>query len=275
VQNDALLLKHLHKFYYKADVPWMNLIWSKHYSDKVPHATREVGSFWWKDVQRLSTIFRNIARCSLDNGTTVTFWDDLWTDDVLAHCFPGIFSYARNPNISVNEVMSAEDLDTLFALPISQEAFEELQMLSVFLQSQAFDEDSKDIWTYQWGSATYSSSKFYKVAFQSLSAHPVFTWLWKSKCTPRVTFFAWLILVDRLNTKTMLRRRNLFTEDDDHCVLCTGGIDEDLDHLFFECPFSRSCWEKIGIQWDTSLNLYPRIIAHTMQQQNIPFSWRL
>jgi hypothetical protein len=104
VQNDALLLKHLHKFYYKADVPWMNLIWSKHYSDKVPHATREVGSFWWKDVQRLSTIFRNIARCSLGNGTTVTFWDDLWTDDVLAHRFPRLFSYARNPNISVNEV---------------------------------------------------------------------------------------------------------------------------------------------------------------------------
>jgi hypothetical protein len=61
VQNDALLLKHLHKFYNKADVPWVNLIWSKYYSDKVPHATMEVGSFWWKDVQRLSTIFRNIA----------------------------------------------------------------------------------------------------------------------------------------------------------------------------------------------------------------------
>jgi hypothetical protein len=54
-------------------VPWVNLIWSKHYSDKVPHATREVGSFWWKDVQRLSIIFRNIARCSPGDGTTVTF----------------------------------------------------------------------------------------------------------------------------------------------------------------------------------------------------------
>ena len=243
----------------------------KYYTDKVPHATREVGSFWWKDVQRLSPIFRNIARCSLGDGTTVTFWDDLWSDDeVLAHHFPRLFSFARNPNISVSEVMSAEDLDTLFALPISQEAFEELETLGDFLQLQTFDEESRDTWTYQWGNATYSSSKFYKLAFQNLPEHRVFSWLWKSKCTPRVKFFAWLVLVDILNTKTMLRKRNLFDEDDEHCVLCTAGIDEDLDHLFFDCPFSKRCWEKIGMQRNTGLSLYPRI-AHARQQQNIPF----
>lgn len=48
VQNDALLLKHLHKFYNKMDIPWVKLVWSKYYEDKIPHATREVGSFWWK-----------------------------------------------------------------------------------------------------------------------------------------------------------------------------------------------------------------------------------
>jgi hypothetical protein len=142
VQNDALLLKHLHKFYNKADVPWVNLIWSKYYSDKVPHATREVGSFWWKDVQRLSTIFKNIARCNIGDGTTVTLWHDCWSGEVLALRFPRLFSFARNPNISVSEAMSAEDLDALFTLPLSQEAFEELELLGEFLQSQAFDEES-------------------------------------------------------------------------------------------------------------------------------------
>jgi hypothetical protein len=135
VQNDALLLKHLHKFYNKADVPWVNLIWSKYYSDKVPHATREVGSFWWKDVQRLSTIFRNIARCNIGDGTTVTLWHDRWSGDVLALRFSRLFSFARNPNVNVSEAMSAEDLDALFALPLSQEAFEELELLGEFLQS--------------------------------------------------------------------------------------------------------------------------------------------
>ena len=31
LQNDALLLKHLHKFYSKADIPWVQQIWFKYY----------------------------------------------------------------------------------------------------------------------------------------------------------------------------------------------------------------------------------------------------
>lgn len=45
LQNDALFLKHLHKFYSKQDVPWVNLIWSTYYTDNVPHfATSLPGS---------------------------------------------------------------------------------------------------------------------------------------------------------------------------------------------------------------------------------------
>jgi len=29
-QNEALLLKNLHKFFNKLDLPWVNLIWEKH-----------------------------------------------------------------------------------------------------------------------------------------------------------------------------------------------------------------------------------------------------
>lgn len=40
--------------------------------------------------------------------------------------------------------------------------------------------------------------------------------------------------MDRLNTKVMLKRRNLFDEDDDvSCVLCSSGAKVDLEHLFF------------------------------------------
>jgi hypothetical protein len=45
LQNDALLMKHLSKFYNRADVPWVQLVWNKYYSAKVPHAAREVDSF--------------------------------------------------------------------------------------------------------------------------------------------------------------------------------------------------------------------------------------
>jgi hypothetical protein len=74
LQNDALLMKHLSKFYNHANIPWVQLIWSKYYFIKVPHAAREVGSFWWKDILRLNVIFRNVSNCVLGNGASVCFW---------------------------------------------------------------------------------------------------------------------------------------------------------------------------------------------------------
>ena len=38
LQNDALLLKQLHKFYSKVDIPWVQQVWFKHYSNRVPHS---------------------------------------------------------------------------------------------------------------------------------------------------------------------------------------------------------------------------------------------
>lgn len=45
LQNDALLMKQLHKFYNNADIPWVKLIQNKYYQGRVPHECRELGSF--------------------------------------------------------------------------------------------------------------------------------------------------------------------------------------------------------------------------------------
>jgi hypothetical protein len=54
LQNDALLLKQLNKFYQKREIQWVKLIWNRYYPKGVPHLRREKGSFWWKDILRLS-----------------------------------------------------------------------------------------------------------------------------------------------------------------------------------------------------------------------------
>lgn len=106
LQNDALLLKQLNKFYNHRDIPWVNLIWRRYYSTKVPHASSETGSFWWRDALRLNVLYRGIAKCSLGNGSTVTFWEDLWHDEVLAHKFPRLFSFARNGHLNTTTFVS-------------------------------------------------------------------------------------------------------------------------------------------------------------------------
>jgi hypothetical protein len=47
---------------------------------------------------------------------------------------------------------------------------------------------------------------------------------------PQLKFFAWLLLVDHLNTRDILRRRHLNVQSGINCVLCTSGAVETRDH---------------------------------------------
>jgi hypothetical protein len=64
LQNDALLLKELSKFYNKEDIPQVQLVWSKYYDIKVPHAAREMGSFFGGKMCNISD-FRTTKKCEL------------------------------------------------------------------------------------------------------------------------------------------------------------------------------------------------------------------
>jgi hypothetical protein len=75
--NDAILMKHLHKFFSRDDLPWVNLIWEKYYRNgKVPGHTLK-GSFWWKGLLRLLDTFKGIAKANFGVGDTILLWFDL------------------------------------------------------------------------------------------------------------------------------------------------------------------------------------------------------
>jgi len=147
--------------------------------------------------------------------------------------------------------MLAEDLNAFFMLPLCIQASEELEALQQQLHNTEYDQDAMDRWTPVWGNK-YTSRQFYSYVYRPVEAHPIFKIVWKSRCVPRIKFFAWLILVDRLNTKTMLQRRHFNVQDGTACIMCTTGEQETIEHLFFECPFAQQCWTRLGISWDST-----------------------
>lgn len=89
LQNEALLLKHLDKFYNKKDVPWVDLIWNQYYSEgQVTHETTMKSSFWWKDIMSYSDHFRGIATCTAGDGKIVMLWHDMWNKHNLHQQLP-------------------------------------------------------------------------------------------------------------------------------------------------------------------------------------------
>jgi hypothetical protein len=63
--------------------------------------------------------------------------------------------------------------------------------------------------------------------------------IWKSKCVPKIKFFAWLLLNDRLNTRNMLRRRYKHLDQGYSCALC-------LDNAQLQFP-AGSALASLGI----------------------------
>jgi hypothetical protein len=75
-KNEALLMKYLDKFYSKANIPWVQLIWSSYYTNSAPHAEKLCGSFWWRDIFKLADDFRQVSFVRLRNGQSIIFWMD-------------------------------------------------------------------------------------------------------------------------------------------------------------------------------------------------------
>jgi hypothetical protein len=55
------MLKNLHKFYNKADLPWVHLIWQNYYSNENAQRQQKKGSFGWKSMLNLVNTFKGIS----------------------------------------------------------------------------------------------------------------------------------------------------------------------------------------------------------------------
>ena len=137
-QNEALLLKHLHKFYNMAEVPWVSLIWNAHYVDCVPHVENPCGSFWWRDIMKLVEQYISVSTVVPGKGNTFMFWEDAWafgdSTQPLSLSYPRLYSYVLDKKMSTAEVYGLPDMLSLFYLPLSVQAYEEFQDLSAKME---------------------------------------------------------------------------------------------------------------------------------------------
>lgn len=156
-QNEALLLKYLHKFLNKEDLPWVNLVWKKYYQNVRLPAAANIGSFWWRDILKLIDKYKGMAFVNIQDGRTCLFWDDLWCGMVPKLSFPELYSFSKKKNLIFAEVKSAPNLHSFFHLPLSVQAFSQLGQLQNTLQLTQVS-DLLDTWVYSWGSANFSSS---------------------------------------------------------------------------------------------------------------------
>ena len=187
--------------------------------------------------------FREVTWVKVNEGDTALFWQDKWQlgNSVLPlqHRFPRLFSFVKDALVTVKDGFSALDLISWFHLPLSEQAHNELLVLKSLMLHHERDSDLKDVWYWHGSHKPYTPKQFYVSRFINHTFNPVLTWIWRRCCTMKIKVFAWMLIMDRLNTKDMVERRHWHIDDGVNCVLCPTHTRENRDHLFFNCNFSQ------------------------------------
>ena len=133
-----------------------------------------------------------------------------------------------------------------------------LQLSLDLLELASGNIEQNDVWSFIWGNQHYSAQRYYQHHFAARRPTQHVLWIWKSRCMPRIKFFAWLQLNDRLNTWNTLRHRKQFLQEGYSYVLCHGSVEETLEHLFYctlasACCLGRKCdGPSVGVWWPTT-----------------------
>jgi hypothetical protein len=163
-----------------------------------------------------------MAKCNIGNGRIVNFWTDLWEQNCLHHRFPHLITFVKHTNWNMEKVIHTEYLEDLFHLPLSQQAYEEFLNLEVICQSALIkvQEGNCDTWTYIWGNGEFSSRKAYRAMIGSSPTPKKFSRIWKSSGEAKHKLFSWLLLHDILNTRNLLKKKELPASELSMC--CNG-----------------------------------------------------
>ena len=172
-----------------------------------------------------------------------TEWPDPFLD-------PELFSFTKDKLITFKNAVTPTQLIRNFHLRLSIQAHTQLQELKAAIARLQIQE-GKDIWHYTWGNSNFTAAKAYRVMIGHRPVHPIFQWIWSSRCQMKHKVFFWLLLQDRLSTRVLLRRRTMELDNYsfDHCILQKL---ETVTHLFLRCNFAKACWASIGAAVRTS-----------------------
>ncbi|CAO2178496.1 unnamed protein product [Urochloa humidicola] len=248
VQNKCLLLKHLHRLHEPQDSAWAR--WIRERVDLVS-MQGEAEGVHWQDLHDLLPLYRSLTSSVVGNGATTSFWHDRWLSiGRLCEVFPLLYSHSTKLEVSVSAVVHS-GLDTVLTRRITPAAQAELAQVQTLVQKvRLTTTPDQRVSRLPQQNNMLQSGPVYKAIMAAVgsSAAPFAPFVWRNKAPPRVKFFAWLLVKERIHCRANLMKKHVLVEST--CELC-NHTSEDCDHLIFQCPIARQLWEALNIDPDS------------------------
>jgi hypothetical protein len=229
---------HMEKFARALRLRWPWLEWKE--PDKIWKGSGNPCSM--EDME----VFYASTTITLGNGHKAPFWHSPWLNNRKPiEVAPLIFEISKRKNWKVhqalrnNEWVKKIDLGKINNMDYLRQ-FVELWGLIESIQLRDGVED--DIVWRLTANGEYSSKSAYEIQFIGAIASNMNKLVWKAWAPPKVKFFAWLLLQNRIWTADRLQARGW--QNCDRCTLCNQTL-ETVEHLFINCRYTARIWDTI------------------------------
>lgn len=242
-KNIALTSKWLWRFPLESESLWHVVIKSKYGVlakrwDAQP-SSRILARCAWKFIAQGLEGFLGFISLLVGKGDRVCFWEDHWRGNSPFYTLiPRLYRLSLSHNVSISTMASSDALsfgwDFNFIRNLNDRESLELASLLVLLEGftmHSFIPDRR-VWTGD-SSGLFPCKSYFDKLIESHSIHS-FTpadAIWKASVPLKVKFFAWTVVLKRINTNELFQKRrpSVYLRPQ-WCVMCKQA-EERTDHL--------------------------------------------
>lgn len=259
------------RLYQEHEHKWAKIFYYKYLDPADPESIFRMknlpkGSECWNFMSKCQKIISKYLTWEVVAGNKALFWEDSWDGHPPIQSSPTIDSLkARLSPLWGNKVEDYKIKVTsngnlrwrwrsLDGLELDSELVEMYDKIIANRNIKQSERSDRLIWVGA-KDGIYNVKQGYKAIIHSLQWNSIEIPLklcWDAACLPKAGFFLWLAFQNRAPTADRLSRFGFVGPN--WCVMCNHN-NEDVDHLFLNCPFALKCWEwlKTRLEWSTPL----------------------
>ncbi|KAK1295842.1 hypothetical protein QJS10_CPB15g00882 [Acorus calamus] len=217
---------------------WVYKRYLRNQSSWLAHPPAGSTSSWSSILKARQWIYPKVQYIIFE-GKSINIWTDPWLNGQGLKRYFGRTSYIWGPpsKATLNLFMSNGKWEKPSRWPSALEhIWKDIEQIDIGGRGE-----DVLIWTHH-KTGTLNLAAAWNYVRSSIEPPPWSSWLWKPIQTPRHSLCVWQAFHNKLPTKLRLLRKGLIS--DSKCPLCLYA-EEDVDHLFLQCAFSRYIWSSV------------------------------
>jgi hypothetical protein len=191
-------------------------------------------------------MFSASVTVEVGDGATARFWTDAWLPDGAIRSFaPNLYAAVgkRSRRRTVKDALCNRRWVRDITGARTAAVINDYLHLWELLMNVQLRESKPDRFVWRWSpDGRYSVKTAYRAFFTGWTTMAGATELWRVRTPPKVKFFFWLALHERLWTNERRMRHGL--QADAACSLC-DQLAETVDHLLCACVYTREVWSRL------------------------------